>query len=229
MIELILAKTGRDIRSWWESCSSYWRLKKRLHGIVRFEKSVRIGEGSSFEGANSIGRGSSFQGSMGYGSYMCALCRIEGDIGRFTSIGDEVVCYRGHHPYTLPFVTTSPMFFSLRKQSMYTFAQRQKYDEVYAPVEIGSDCWIGPRSILVGGIKVGDGAVILAGAVVTKDVPPYTVVGGVPARFLKYRFDESTIEWLLRVRWWDKPLDWLREHWEMMCDMDMLKKELHAE
>lgn len=226
MIRLVFDKIVRDIRSWWQVFFQYWKLKWRFHGIVRFDKTVSIGPDSSFEGANSIGRYTVFSGSMGYGSYLCQNCRIEGHIGRFTSIGDEVAYYPGHHPYLLPFVTTSPMFFSLRLQSMYTFAKRQVFDEIHGPVEIGNDCWIGPRTILTGGIRIGDGAVILAGAVVTKDVPPFATVGGVPAKIIRYRYDDETIAWLLKVRWWDKPLEWLRENWELMCDMDRLKQAL---
>ena len=75
-------------------------------------------------------------------------------------------------------------------------------------------------------MHVGDGAVVLAGAIVVEDVPPYAVVGGVPAKIIKYRYDEQTIAWLLKVRWWDKPLDWLRENWELMCDIDKLREAL---
>lgn len=222
----IINKLFRDIHSWWQVNSLYWKLKRRFHGIVRFDKTVSISPNSSFEGANSIGRHSVFSGRMGYGSYLCMNCRIVGNIGRFTSISDEVAYHPGHHPYTFPYATTSPMFYSLRKQAMYTFARRQVYDEIHAPIEIGNDCWIGPRTVLVGGITIGDGAVILAGAVVTKDVPPYAMVGGIPARVIKYRYDQETIDWLLKVRWWDKPLEWLQANWELMCDLDRLKQEL---
>lgn len=69
--------------------------------------------------------------------------------------------------------------------------------------EVGNDVWIGDRVIIMGGVKIGDGAIVAAGAVVTKDVPPYAVVGGVPAKIIKYRFDEATIKELLQLKWWD--------------------------
>src|SRR5690606_40549227 len=70
-------------------------------------------------------------------------------------------------------------------------------------VSVGSDVWIGAGSIVLDGISIGDGAIIAAGAVVNKDVPPYAIVGGVPARIIRYRFDEETRAALLEWRWWD--------------------------
>ena len=80
-----------------------------------------------------------------------------------------------------------------------------------APVVVGNDAWIGSRVTLLPGVTVGDGAVVAAGAVVHRDVDPYTVVGGVPARTLRLRFDEATVSALLALRWWDWPDDVIRE------------------
>lgn len=70
-------------------------------------------------------------------------------------------------------------------------------------VWIGNDVWIGTRATILSGVKVGDGAVIAAGAVVTRDVPPYAIVGGVPANIIKYRFSPEIISALLDIKWWD--------------------------
>ena len=75
-------------------------------------------------------------------------------------------------------------------------------------------------------MNIGDGAMVLAGAVVTKDVPPYAIVGGVPAKVKSYRYDEETIVFLLKARWWEKSLVWLKEHWELFSDMDKLRKSI---
>ncbi|MFD2370331.1 CatB-related O-acetyltransferase [Brevibacillus sp. GCM10020057] len=75
-------------------------------------------------------------------------------------------------------------------------------EDLGEPTYVGCDVWIGLNATVLGGVKVGHGAVIGAGAVVTKDVPPYAVVGGVPARIIKYRFDEGTISKLLTLEWW---------------------------
>ena len=71
------------------------------------------------------------------------------------------------------------------------------------PCHIGNDVWIGTNAIILDGVNVGDGAIIGAGGVVTKDVPPYAIVGGVPAKIIRYRFDEKTIADLLELKWWD--------------------------
>jgi virginiamycin A acetyltransferase len=74
-------------------------------------------------------------------------------------------------------------------------------------IVIGSDVWIGYEAVILSGVRIGDGAVVGARAVVTKDVPPYTVVGGVPAKEIRKRFDNDTVEKLLRLRWWDWPYE----------------------
>ena len=214
------------MREWFAAVRKYWLLKKKLHGIVRFEKSADISLDSIFEGCNSIGENSVFSGKMGFGSYMCGGCHMDAVIGRFTSIGAEVRTSRGTHPVTYPFATSSPFFFSLRKQSMGTFASKQCFDEILPIPRIGNDCWICDRVLIVGGVHVGDGAVVLPGAVVTADVPPYAVVGGVPASIKKYRYSDDTVKWLLSVKWWDKPLDWLQSHSEGLCDISKLEQEL---
>ena len=73
------------------------------------------------------------------------------------------------------------------------------------PVIIGNDVWIGRNAIIMDGVEIGSGAVVASGAIVTKDVPPYAIVGGVPAKVIRYRFDEQTIERLIESRWWDYP------------------------
>ena len=78
--------------------------------------------------------------------------------------------------------------------------------------------------LIVGGIKIEDGAIVLAGAVVTKDVPPYAIVGGIPAKIVAYRYDSETIKFLLHIKWWNNSKDWLRKNWVLMCDMNELKK-----
>lgn len=196
---------------------------------LKFDFGTNISIESSFEGANRIGKGCVFNGVMGYGSYIGSNCEISAKIGRFTSIANACSTIIGRHPYSYPFVTTSPMFFSLRKQSGYTFAQKQMYEEVkYVTerihVEIGSDCWIGYGAKIVGGIKIEDGAIVLAGAVVTKDVPPYAIVGGIPAKIVAYRYDSETIKFLLHIKWWNNSKDWLSKNWVLMCDMNELKK-----
>ncbi len=204
----------------------YWQLKLKWWGLVRFTSSATITPKSTFEGANSILGRVVFSGNMGYGSYICDNCKIEGTIGRFCSIAADVKVVRGTHPITFPYATTSPIFFSVRKQTGVTFTAEERFNELLASISIGNDCWIGQRVLIVGGVKIGDGAVVLAGAVVTKDVPPYSIVGGVPAKILRYRYDEETIKFLLDTKWWNLPIEWLKANSELLCDIEKLKKEL---
>lgn len=184
---------------------------------------------SNFEGANKIGINSYFEGDLGYGSYMGNDCWLQGKIGRYTSIANRCVLIIGRHPYKEPFVSTSPMFFSTLKINGKTYADRQLYQEsVYASgsdfITIGSDCWIGYGVSIVQGVKIGDGAMVLAGAVVTEDVPPYAIVGGVRARILGYRFDEETIDFLLKTQWWNLPQKWVEANWKLFTDIENFKE-----
>ena len=79
-------------------------------------------------------------------------------------------------------------------------------------IVIGNDVWIGYEAILLAGVTIGDGAVIGTRALVTKDVPPYTIVGGTPARVLRKRFSEDTISALLRLKWWDWPIEHIQRY-----------------
>ena len=198
--------------------------KIKYRNKLQLYLSSAIDPKSTFEGANKIYQKSYFSGKMGYGSYIGSYSFIIGDIGRFTSIGPEVRTNLGFHPMASPFVTTSPMFFSLLRQTGRTFAKKQMFHEMKPPINIGNDCWIGQRVFIVGGVNIGDGAVVLAGTVVTKDVPPYAIVGGVPAKILHYRYDEETIEFLLSTQWWNQPIEWLEKNWETFSDIKEFKK-----
>ncbi|MFI1422644.1 CatB-related O-acetyltransferase [Streptomyces sp. NPDC020731] len=77
---------------------------------------------------------------------------------------------------------------------------------------VGNDVWFGHRSTVMPGVRIGDGAIIAAGAVVTADVPPYTIVGGNPARPIRQRFDDADVDRLLRAAWWDWPAEVVTEH-----------------
>ena len=91
-------------------------------------------------------------------------------------------------------------------------------------IEIGNDVWIGERAMIIGGVHIADGSVVQAGAVVSKDVPPYAIVGGVPAKVIGYRYDEETIDFLLKVKWWNNSYEWFKENWRLLSDINELKK-----
>lgn len=131
-------------------------------------------------------------------------------VGRFCSIGPEVLAGLGRHP-TRNFVSTHPIFYSNQKQAQISFVKDSKFSE-YEEIEIGNDVWIGARVIIADGVKIGDGAIVYSGAVVTTDVAPYSIVAGVPATTVRMRFLEAEIEQLMALKWWEKDVEWLGEH-----------------
>lgn len=131
-------------------------------------------------------------------------------IGKFCSIGPYCKIGLGKHP-TKDFVSTHPVFFSTLKQAQVTFADINYFDE-FAYIIIGNDVWLGANVIVVDGVKIGDGAIVAAGSVVTKDIPPYAIVGGVPAKIIKYRFEKEEIKKLLQLKWWDMDVEYLKEN-----------------
>lgn len=185
---------------------------------------VRILSNTKFEGYNKVHSNSEFGGELGLCSYIGANSNIKAKIGRFCSIGPKVYTAIASHP-TDTFVSTHPSFYSTSKELMLSFSKKQKFDEWNGladgniPVTIGNDVFIGANVILVGKITIGDGAIIGAGSVVTKDVPPYCIVGGNPAREIKKRFCEDEINYLLDNRWWARDLEWLRNRSELMDDI----------
>jgi acetyltransferase-like isoleucine patch superfamily enzyme len=139
------------------------------------------------------------------------------DIGKFCSIGSFVSIGPGKHP--IEFVSTSPVFFSDNKQCGTTFADMSYYREM-GSVKIGNDVWIGANAVIFDDVTIGDGAVIAAGAIVTKDVEPYAVVGGVPAKMIKKRFSDEIIEKLMQFEWWNKDEVWLRKNYKLFHDIE---------
>lgn len=118
-------------------------------------------------------------------------------IGKFCSISNNVTIFTGGgHRYD--WVSTYPF------NVLWKEASHIKGNPVSrGPVIIGNDVWIGYGATILDGVKIGDGAVIGTNALVTKDVPPYAIVGGNPAKIIKYRFDEKKIGELLEMKWWD--------------------------
>lgn len=212
---------------------NWFILKYRWHNILSFPFSSEISMRSKFEGMNKLYANVYFDGNMGKGTYIANNSFICGKIGRYTSIAANCRVIQGVHPYTYPYVSTSPAFISLLKQNGYTYVNNQKMNELrYAesiyPIKIGNDCWIGYGVSLIGGITVGDGAVVLAGAVVTKDIPPYSIVGGVPAKVLKYRYSEEDINFLMNLQWWNKDESWIKENANLFSDFNQFKKACYV-
>lgn len=189
-----------------------------------------------FEGRNTTQKGSGCPGSfLGYASYLGANTKLRDTrIGKYCSIGADVEIIFGNHP-TRDFVCTHPEFYCsggyVAEENCYDAERHNPYVDSVSRKYciIGNDVWIGKGAKLKCGVKIGDGAIIGAYAVVTKDVPPYAIVGGVPARLIRYRFDEEDIKWLQELRWWDKDDAWLKKYGEYFYDIAELRKQVCTE
>lgn len=139
---------------------------------------------------------------------------INGDkliIGKFSSIacGAKFLFNSANHTLESLSTYTFPLFFE--EWGLPWYKMKEAWDHK-GDIVIGNDVWIGYEAVIFAGVTIGDGAVIGSRAVVTKDVPPYTIVGGVPARTIRRRFDEDIVEELLRIRWWDWPEEVIKEN-----------------
>jgi virginiamycin A acetyltransferase len=195
----ISIKIGLRIRFIYPYSENYEKVKSIVpantslgRGAV-IEKNVELSDSISFVGKYVyIGKGTTI-----------SHCK---SIGSFSSISSDVKIGMINHP--LNYISTSPVFYTKRRG----WLERNIYHEgTKGLVEIGNDVLISANAVILEGVRIGDGAVVAAGAVVTKDVQPYAIVGGVPASIIRYRFDDDTIKRLLDSKWW-------------MAEDDVLKK-----
>ena len=190
------------------------RLQRAGNEINRFSF---IDRSTILEGCNYLGRGAIVRKSyIGKYSYIVSGKLSLAKIGRFCSIAQGVVVGGlGRHPLDL--LSTHPIFFSDNGIYKKPWARRPDFRE-HDEVSMGSDVWIGAHAMILDGVSIGHGSVVATGAVVTKDVSPYSVVGGVPAKVIKMRFDEGTVQRLLELNWWDSGEDLLRAEARFFVD-----------
>lgn len=146
-------------------------------------------------------------------------------IGKFCAIASGVQFIMGSANHRLNSVTTYPFAVMGGAWTENTPPHLQQLP-FKGDTVVGNDVWIGRNSVVMPGVHIGDGAVIAAQSVVTRDVAPYTMVGGNPARFLKNRFDEELTDLLLRLQWWDLEGEALVELLPLLCDPDLEKVRL---
>lgn len=193
-------------RKIWISPCARWNGNTEFGGFNTICKGVRIG-------FSKIGRYTYIMNNCDL-----AFCRI----GSFCSIAKGVKIVRYRHP-TDTFVSTSPVFFSVKKQCGKSFVNENKYEEQklvegFSAI-IGNDVWIGEDVRIIEGVSIGNGAIVTAGAVVTKDVSPYSIVGGVPAKVIRSRFEERQVALLQQSQWWAKSDEWFESHLKEMQDI----------
>lgn len=209
-------------------------LKKRLPSHVTIHNNVAFNQKTKFGGYNVIHSGTLISNSnIGKNTYIGNNCSLpNAEIGKYCSLGNNIKIVQATHPSHI-FVSTAPIFFSTYKQANRTFADKNYYEEHLSilgkSVIVGNDVWIGNNVLIKGGITIGDGAIVAMGSVVTKDVPSYAIVGGVPAKVIKYRFSEGQIKKLQDYKWWDKDDSWLKENYKYFHNIENFIKIIENE
>lgn len=197
--------------------NSFFSLKKIKYPLVSY--TAFWSKGCEFEKSSEI---KSFavlnRSKIGRYSRINSNCKLVlATVGNFTAIGKDSILGFGRHP--LNYVSTNSIFY--KKNRMRNDWMTPIDFKVNLPIKIGNDVWIGRDAKIMDGVTVGDGAVVATGSIVTKDVPPYAIVGGVPAKVIKYRFDEKTIEKLLELKWWDFSDEKIFEHKDFFNQKDV--------
>lgn len=151
-----------------------------------------------FEGANAVPDRCNFSGTikMGYGTTLGNNNFLHGNItiGKYCQLGADVAIHSSNHP--IHFLSTY-----INKNLFRGELKGLKETKV---ITIGSDVWIGHNALIIGEVTIGNGCIIAAGSVVTKNTPPYSIVAGVPGKVIKKRFSESVINEIEALKWWDK-------------------------
>ena len=172
----------------------FWsKLLRKLRGAAI--KNASIHKTSKIEAGSQIVN--TLMDKHSFCGYDCEISNCE--IGSFTSIANGVVIGGGMHP--IDWVGTSPVFYEGRDSVSAKFSEFQR--EGVKTTLIGHDVWIGRNALIKQGVTIGNGAVIGMGSVVTKDVAPYAIVGGNPAKLIRYRFPEEIVSKLIASEWWE--------------------------
>ena len=213
---LIKRRTGIEFTGGKVRISSQCKFESpcRITGAVNCKTHIEVGAFTTFDGEECDGR----------------IRNVK--IGRYCSVAKHVDIGLPQHPVDWLSVSPRQYFRDFSHWSSFTGNKVaiKPFNGESETTEIGNDVWIGDHVVIMSGVRIGDGAIVAAGAVVTKDVPPYAVVGGVPARIIKYRFDQPTVRRLLDLQWWRYDIaDFGKVDWsDVSGAIDKIKKVIDA-
>lgn len=179
-----------------------FKFKKKQPGSNTYSGIINVRpHGSKFDELKMFSPNISNIGKNTYSATDLVVQSENTSIGSFCSIGEKVVLGHGEHP--LNFLSTSPYFYFPNLK--WKNEKAPSHDEFWdlEPICVGNDVWIGNEVSVKNGVTIGDGAVIGTKSIVTKDVPPYAIVAGVPAKIIRYRFSPEIISDLLELKWWE--------------------------
>lgn len=209
-----------------------YKFRYKKNSVIFLENSF-IDKNTIFEGYNSLGENSKLYSCLiGRGTYIGRNNEFKKiKFGKFCSIGSFISNTTGNHP-TKKFVSTHPAFFSTGLSAGFTFAKKNIFKSL-SPlkngylVEIGNDVWIGDHVTILDGISIGDGAIIGSRALVTKNIEPYSINVGVPAKKIDYRFNSDEIAKLKDLQWWEKDFNWIKNNVDSFSDIDLFLQKFN--
>jgi acetyltransferase-like isoleucine patch superfamily enzyme len=192
----------------------FFLFKYRLSHLISLNK---IDKNALIDNTVNIGKNCDIRGKVSIGKHTYVnngTLIASGSIGSYCSIGYNTQIGLFEHPTDL--LSTSPKVY----KSKIFQSNLWPIDDVLMPPKIGNDVWIGSNSIILQNVIISNGAIIAAGSVVTKDVPPYAIVAGVPAKVIKYRFSEKSINLLNKLNWYNWSEEFLESKLSLLIDVE---------